>query len=121
MQPHTQRADLALLSRDRARLGGRDEAMPGELAPGVAETRRTRDPEHGLQVAQPAGALLDVRLEVVRGVVIAQMSLLLLERLGRVERTHVERRVEALHELTVQATRAGDEAALEEARAHGDV
>ena len=45
-----------------------------------------RDPQHRLQVAQAARALLDVGLEVVRGVVVFEVALLLLERL-RLRRT----------------------------------
>ena len=48
------------------------QAVPRELAPAAAEPGRARDPQHGLQVAQAAGAFLDVGLEVVRGVVVLE-------------------------------------------------
>ena len=56
-----------------------------ELAPRAAEPGGAGDPEHGLQVAQAARALLDVGLEVVRRVVVLEVPLLLLERLRLVE------------------------------------
>jgi hypothetical protein len=111
----------ALLARHRARLAHRDEAVPRELAPRASDAYRARDPQHGLQIAQAAGALLDVRLEVVRGVVVLEMALLLLEHLAGVEGAHVHGSVERAREARVEAPRAAEQAPLEQARAHGDV
>ena len=84
---------------DGARLADRHEAVARELAPGAAEARGARDPQHRLQVAQAARALLDVGLEVVRRVLVLEVPLLLLERLRLVERAHVHALVEAAPEL----------------------
>jgi hypothetical protein len=92
--------------------------MPRELAPRAPESGRTRDPDDGLQVAQAAGALLDVGLEVVRGIVIFEMPLLLLQCLRVVERAHVERCVERVAKLLVQPPRACEPPVLEQARAN---
>ena len=52
VQPHAQASDEPLLAGNRARLLARDQARLRELAPGAAEPRRARDPQHRLQVAQ---------------------------------------------------------------------
>ena len=116
VQAHAQRADEALLARHGARLVHRDEAGLRQLAPRAPEAGGERDPEHRLQVAQSARIFLQVGLEVVRGVVILQVALLLLERLRLVELAHVERSGEPLAELAIEAARSGDEPVLEQAR-----
>ena len=121
VEPHAQPSDQPLLPRNGARLLARDEARPRQLAPRAPEAGRARDPQHGLQVAQPARAFLDVGLEVVRGVVVLEVALLLLERLRLVEERHVERRGNRAAERAVQRARACDPPVLEEARLHGDV
>ena len=88
---------------DGARLGDRHQAVARKLAPRAAEAGGARDPDDGLQVAQSAGAFLDVGLEVVRSVVVLEMPLLLLERLRVVERAHVERRVERVARMRRRA------------------
>ena len=121
VEPDAHRADQALLPRHGARLAGRHEAVARELAPRAAQAGRARYPQHRLQVAQAAGALLDVGLEVVDRVLVLQVPLLLLERLRRVERAHVHQRVELRAEPAEQRPRAAQEAVFEQARAHGDV
>ena len=86
-----------------------------------AESGRARDPQDRLQVAEPAGTLLHVRLEVVGRVVILEVSLLLLQHLAFVERRHVHRLGELARERAMERARAGDEAMLEQARANRDV
>ena len=91
VQAHAQRADESFLARDGARLLHRDEAGFREVAPRSAKARGARDPEHRLQVAQAARAFLQVRLEVVRGIVVLEVPLLLLERLRFVEMARLRR------------------------------
>ncbi len=121
VEPRAQSPDQPLLPRDGARLLARDEARPRQLAPRAPEAGGARDPQHGLQVAEPSGALLDVGLEVVRGVVVLEVPLLLLERLRLVEERHVERGGDRAAERAVQRARARDPAVLEKARLDGDV
>src|SRR5688572_7066784 len=121
VEPDAKSADQLFATRHRARLLERDEAVRSELAPRPAEPGRTRDPDDRLKVAQAAGTFLDVRLEVVRGVVMLDVPLLLLERLALVERAHVERVEEALLEFVEQLAAAGEQAMLEETRSHGHV
>ena len=90
MKPDAQIADRSFLPRRRACFGHGQEAVARELAPRPAKIRRASDPDDRLQIAQTTRTFLDVRLEVVRGVVILEMALLLLERLRVVERAHVE-------------------------------
>ena len=87
-----------------------------EFAPRAPESRRAGDPEHRLQIAQAARALLQVRLEVVGRVVVLEMALLLLERLRLVELPRIHRRGERTRGSGAKsAPRAGDEAMLEQA------
>ena len=102
VEPHAQRADQPLLPRHGARLLQRDQPGAREVAPSAPETGGARDPQDRVQVAQPARAFLDVRLEVVGGVVVLEMPLLLLEHLGFVERRHVHRRGDAAAEGAMQ-------------------
>ena len=87
VQAHAQRADAGAPAATPSR------ASPVVMSPArassrhdAAEARGARDPDHRLQVAQAAGAFLDVGLEVVRGVVVLEVALLLLEHLRLVER-----------------------------------
>ncbi len=121
MQPHAQPADEALGGGHGERLALREESVRRELLPRAAETGRAGDPYHRVQIAQPAGAFLDVGLEVVRGIVVLEVPLLLLERLRLVERPRVERCGEAFEECRVELPAAGEQAVLEKARAHRHV
>jgi hypothetical protein len=121
VQPNPQIGDRSLLTRHRAGLRRRHQAVAGELAPRVPEPGCAGDPDDGLQIAQSARTFLDVGLQVVRGVVVFEMALLLLERLRVVERPHVELGIEHAHEFSVEAARARQEAMLEQARADGGV
>ena len=75
-----------------AHLERRDQAVRGELLPGAAEAGGARDPDHGLQVAQPARAFLAVGLERVGRVLVLLVALAHLERLGAQERLRIHRR-----------------------------
>ena len=121
MQAYAQAADEALLARDGACLAGGHESLARELAPGAAEARGASDPQHRRKIAQAAGALLDVGLEVVDRVLILQMALLLLERLGVVERADVHAFGEPAPELAVQRARPREQPVLEQARTHRHV
>ena len=111
----------ALVALQLAHLERRDQAVRGELLPGAAEARGARDPDHGLQVAQAARALLAVGLERVRRVLVLLVALAHLERLGAQERLRVHRRRGRLLERLEHLARAAQEARLEQRRLHGDV
>ena len=121
VEPHPQRAYQPLLPRHGARLLQRDQPGAREIAPSAPETGGARDPQDRVQVAQPARAFLDVGLEVVGGVVILEMSLLLLEHLRFVERQHVHRRGKAAAESAMQSPGSGYETVLEQARRDRDI
>src|SRR2546423_9166601 len=87
----------------------------------MSEPRGTGDPDDRLQVAQAAGTFLDIGLEVVRRVLVAQMALLLLERLGLEKRAHVGGGREAAPKAIVERRRAREQAMLEKAGPNGDV
>ena len=69
-------------------LRGREEAVRDQLIERVGAEVALGDPGDGLDVAQPAGAGLDVGLEVVGGVVGLEVPLLLLAHLGLEEFAH---------------------------------
>ena len=124
MQPDAQLVEEPLVpARDVAptRFERRHQAVLGELGPRLRKACRARDPHDRLQIAQAARAFLDVGLEVVRRVLVAQVALLLLQRLGLIEAARIHACREAPLETLVQRTRAGDEAVLEQAGANGDV
>ena len=110
------------LARYCARLGDRDQAVLGELAPVLAETGGARDPEHRLQVAQAARALLDVGLEVVGRVLYFRWRCCCSSALASKNARSVERRARsARRKRSVERARAGEEAMLEQARPDRDV
>ena len=82
---------------------------------------RARDPQDRLQVAQPAGAFLHVRLEAVRRVLELRVALAHLEHLRGEERAGVERLVIPHGEALEQRGAADDAARLEQRGLHGDV
>ncbi len=90
MQADAQVAQQPLLPDDLARLRTGHQAARGKIAPGTAEARGAGDPHDRLQIAQAARAFLDVGLEIVGGVLVAQVALLLLERLGFVKGASVD-------------------------------
>jgi hypothetical protein len=121
VQPRADDLQLALVSGEQGGLGPGRQAAGGELPPAAADPCRPRDPEDRLQVAQPARALLDVRLEAVRRVLELHVPLAQLEQLRVEERASVERRVEALAQPRVQAAPTGQPAPFEQAGPDGDV
>ena len=117
VQPDAQIVDQPLVPREIACFGRSHQAVRSQIAPGAAEARGTGDPQDRLQIAPAAGAFLEVGLEVIGGVLVAQMALLLLQRFRLVESAHVERGVEAPGEARKQCARSREQAALEKARA----
>src|SRR5205085_2974376 len=92
------------------------QAVRGELVPRAADAERAGNPYDGLQIAEATRAFLDIGLEVVRGVVVLEMPLLLLERLRVIERRHIQRAIHRDIEIVVERARSGDETPLEDAR-----
>src|SRR5688572_3250230 len=88
VQAYAQRLQEALFAADLTGFRGRNELTRGKVAPGLTDSGRARDPQDRLQVAQPAGAFLDVGLEI--GFLVARMPLLLLELLCFHEYVRVE-------------------------------
>ena len=64
----------------------RPRALPARPPAASPKPQRARDPQDHLQVAQPAGRLLEVGLQGVGGVLVLGVALLLLERLRLEER-----------------------------------
>ena len=104
-----------------AHLVGGEQAVDGQLGPGAAQARGTRHPDHHLQVAQAAGALLAVGLQRVRRVLVLHVPLQHLQRLGAQEGLGVERVLGGLPELPIDAALAAEEARLEHRRLHRHV
>ena len=75
---------------DEGCLASGDQAVGGELSPVGAGVGGTADPQDGLQVAQPARALLDARFEVVGAFLVTGVALLLFELLGLAEQYRVQ-------------------------------
>ena len=90
MQPNAEVLQDTLPAHDVPDFVARQQAGGGQLRPAPSDSGRTCDPEHGLQVAQAPRTLLDVRLEIRRQIVMADMPLLLLEHFRVVERTQIE-------------------------------
>ena len=115
VQADAQLVDQPLVARNFARFDRSHQFVPGELAPRATKAGGARDPDDGLQVAQPARTFLDVGLEVVRGVLVPQMALLLLENFRFVKPAHIQRRREAAAKAIVQRTRPIEQPMLEQA------
>src|SRR5204862_4548398 len=82
VQPPPQFGKRGSVALQLPRFFAGENALFGEIAPTAPELCRMRDPQDVLQIAQAAWTLLEVRLEVVGGIVEAGMALLLLEQLG---------------------------------------
>ena len=67
------------------------------------------------RVAQATRTFLDIGLEVVRRILVTQMALLLLERLGFEKRAHVEPGRETAAKTVVERSGAGQQPLLEQA------
>ncbi len=99
------------------------ESVAGEFLQRLRAEMPLGDPGDGLQVAQPARALLDVRLEVVGRVVVAVVALRLLAHLGVEEiarRPQAVGRERAAHRGE-QRRRPGQQARLDQRRGDADV
>ena len=115
-QPGLRRLQLRELAR-------RQEAVAGEFLERLGAEMALGDPGDGLDVAQPAGALLDVRLEVVGGVVEAVMALGLFGELGVEEVARGPQpvgRERAAHRVE-QRRRPREQARLEQRRRDAEV
>ncbi|MGF6806410.1 hypothetical protein OKW30_001536 [Paraburkholderia sp. Clong3] len=104
-----------------ARLALGDQSACFEFAPAAAEAGRLCDPQDQLQVAQPARAFLDVRLERVGRVLKLRVTLAHFEHLRLEERLRVERRTVAPSEIVEQCGAAGDAARFQQRGTHRDV
>src|SRR5437879_3026911 len=82
VQANAQIVDQPLMPGDLTRFRNGHQAAAGKRAPRVSQSRGARDPDDRLQIAQAARTFLDVGLEVVRRILVAQMTLLLLEKFG---------------------------------------
>src|SRR5574340_97246 len=121
MQADAQCRQQRAVARDLARLGSREQPDSRELAPVRSQAGRTRDPGDGLQVAQPARAFLEVRLEVVIGFRVASMASLLLLQLGKIEGMQVEVLMHAVAQFLEQLLVAAQQARVKEVGLYSDV
>ena len=99
--------DQPLMPGDLARFRGGHQAVRGKRAPRMSQSGSACDPDDRLQVAQATRTFLDVGLEVVRRILVAQMALLLLERLGFEKCAHVEPGRETAAKAVVERSGAG--------------
>jgi hypothetical protein len=108
-----------------ARFVALDEAVRHEIAPPPAKARShtggPRDPLDHLQVAQPAGRLLQVRLERVGRILVLGVALLLLQLFCFEEGYRVGDFLEFAFHPTEKRPTANEEARLEKRGADGDV
>src|SRR5262249_26877105 len=95
--------------------------MRGQPPPGMTEPGRARDPEDRLQIADSSRALLEVRLEVIDCVLVAQMSLLLLQHLRFEKTAYVECCREAALKSQIYRARTSEKPSLEQAGTHDGV
>ncbi len=85
----------AFLLGQLARLGRRDQAALGQLAPGISQAGGLGHPQDHLQVAQAARAFLAIRFEAVGRVFVFDVTLPHFERLGQEKSLRIHRRVAA--------------------------
>jgi hypothetical protein len=121
MQADPEVLERRLVARKLARLVALEQAVRDEIEPARADAGRARDPADGVQVAQPAGGLLEVRLERVRGVLVLRVALLLLELLRLEERHGVRLRFQGFDQFGKQAPAAREIARFGERGLDGDV
>ncbi len=123
VQPEARLPQEGLRRAQLAQLGGRQEAVVHQLVEGLGAEVALRHPADGLDVAQAAGARLDVGFEVVRGVVVTMVARLLLGHLGLEERLRgpdVVLREGAAHRLE-EEVRAREQPRLDQRGRDADV
>ncbi len=92
-----------------------------QFRPAVAEPRGLGHPQDDLQITQPAGAFLAVRLEAVGRVLVFRVALTNFQLLAAKKCQGIEIDGEALLECLEKRPVAGDETRFEQARLHRDV
>ena len=121
MQFDAQALERLLGAAQRARLGRREQACLGDLAPAAAEVGRAGHPQNHLQIAQAAGRLLAVRFQRIGGFLVAGVALLQFDALGQKEGARIQAAVHGRHEPPEQAAAAGQPARLEQSGFHRNV
>ena len=110
-----------LVAFDLAQLKSRGQAVVRQLAPTVAQACGTRHPQHGVQVAQPAGGLFAVGLERVGGVFVARVALVHLQRFGGEKSRHVQVRAVGVAQFGKEGGVAQNAPCFQQGGLHGDV
>src|SRR3569623_2531842 len=100
------------LARNAARLGEGEQTGARNAAPAALDAAGLRQPMNGVQVAQAAGAVLQVGFELVGAVVEAGVARLLLGQFAVEKVLGVGTCLEAAAEFVEQACRAAYEACL---------
>ncbi len=121
MQTDAQCLQQRVMPGDLACLGRADQACLGKLGPARAQARCAADPGDGLQVAQAAGAFLEIGFEVEISFHEARMPLLLFMQFGKEELARVEMLLHCFLQSTEQLGIAGEQARFEQVGLHGDV
>ena len=80
----------SLMTLGEARLPRCDQTAPRQFMPGFPKTGSPADPQDILQITKSARALLDIRLKIVRRIMIAAVALFLLTLLGLKEKPRLE-------------------------------
>jgi hypothetical protein len=97
-----------------ARFGRRDQTARSQFGPGRAEPAGARDPLDHLQIAQPAGTFLAVRLQAVRRLLIALVAFVLLQALGLEKASRIALGRQRVAQLAEHAAGAGQQARFEQ-------
>ena len=118
MQANAQGLQKGFEARDSARLLCGDQLRFGELAPGAAEAAGAADPQHILQIAQPAGAFLEIGFEIEVRIDEARVAFLLLLHLGQIEGTATQVSGQHLMHFHEQGAVAGNQASLQQVSLH---
>ena len=121
VQMDAQHRQGALFARDAPCLGRGEQSSTGDAVPAAADAAGLRQPVDRMQVAQAAGAVLQIGFEFVRAVVEAGVARLLLGEFAVEEMLGVEARPETLTEFHEQQTVAPQEARFEQIGFHRDV
>ena len=121
VQTHAQYGKRRFMALELTRFLAGQYFVLREIRPAVSQTGGAADPEYVLQVAQPSRAFLDVRFEVVGGIVEPRVPLLLLEQLGLDEIRDIEVFEHCTGEAHVLLAAAGNESRLEQCGLNGYV
>ena len=110
MQAGTDQAEQGFVGFELLDLEMGDQVLLGQLMPAVAEACGLGQPEHGVQIAQPAGRFLAVGLQRIGREVVFGVALAHFQQLAFDKSLGIELRAKRLLEVGKQGLAAGDAA-----------